>query len=257
MADIQYIIPVDFKDFKPTEFHSQWVGTTDQGVEGCFLVVTRVPPGTGTSAVHTHLGDQFYFIFEGEMNLQLADETMKAKADDLIYIPTAVPHKNFNSTDKDEIHWEFIVPGDFPGLQRFYRAQWPAYELKEVPTNPHYVRSLDRSKFDPNKKTNVTMADYDSGSHHARIDIVQVPRGQGEGDVHVSPYAKVLYTMTGQLDVQIGRKRHTVAPNTYVYLPTGTPHTYVNSGQGYSTHIEVRMPPSRRDVDAVPVNLDL
>src|SRR5829696_6899809 len=96
------IIPVDFSLFKPTEFHSQWVGTEENGVNGCFLVVTRVPPGTGTAGVHTHLGDQFYFIFEGDMNLQLADQVLKATKDDLVYIPTAVPHKNFNTSDKDE-----------------------------------------------------------------------------------------------------------------------------------------------------------
>src|SRR5690606_14985314 len=128
-----------------------------------------------------------------DMNLQLADQVMKATKDDLIYIPTAVPHKNFNTTDKDEYHWEFIVPGAFPGLQRSYRpVAWPEYELKET-VNPHYVRRLDRSKFDPAKTSHVTMADYASGSHHCRIDIVQVPQGQDDGGLHVNGYTTVIY----------------------------------------------------------------
>jgi mannose-6-phosphate isomerase-like protein (cupin superfamily) len=249
------IIPVDFSLFKPDEFHSQWVGTDENGVNGCFLVVTRVPPGTGTSAVHTHLGDQFYFIFDGDMNLQLADQVLKATKDDLVYIPTAVPHKNFNSSDRDEIHWEFIVPGAFPGLARSYRAQWPEYELKEA-VNDHYVRHLDRSKFDKTETSHVTMASYATGSHHCRIDIVNVPAGKGGGDVYVTPYDEVFYTMTGEQVFTIGRERHTIAPNTYVYVEAGVPHTFLNTGNEAATHIQVQVPEGPRADVNIPVRLD-
>ena len=84
-----------------------------------------MPPGKGTPAVHTHQGDQFYFILKGEMNLQLADQVMKAKAGDLVFIPCAVPHRNFNDTNEDEIHFEFIVPGELPGLHAIERRIRP------------------------------------------------------------------------------------------------------------------------------------
>lgn len=252
---MEHIIPVDFKAFKPTEFHSQWVGTQENGVDGCFLVVTRVPAGTGTPSVHTHLGDQFYFIFKGEMNLQLADQVLKAKAGDLIYIPCAVPHRNFNSTNEEEIHWEFITPGAFPGLARSYRAEWPKLELKET-VNPHYVRSLDTSKFDPKEASYVTMADYSTGSHHCQIDIARIPPGKGAGDLHVHPFTQVYYTMTGTVQVQIGKKRNTIAPNTYVYLPAGVPHTLTNEGPDVSTHIEVQLPQGPSRDLGVPINLE-
>jgi quercetin dioxygenase-like cupin family protein len=169
------------------DFHSQWVGTEEQGVNSCFLIVTRVPPGTGTPSVHTHTGDQFYFILDGGVNLQLADQRHKVTKDDLIYIPCAVPHRNYNSTDREEIRVEFIVPGTQPGLARSYRATWPEFELKDT-VNPHYVRHLDRSRFNPKETSAVTLADYSTGSHHCRIDIVQVPPGRGDGDLHVKPF---------------------------------------------------------------------
>ncbi len=251
---MEYVIPVDFGAFKPGQFHSQWVGTDENGIDGCYLIVTRVPPGTGTPAVHTHQGDQFYFILQGEMNLQLADQVLRAKAGDLVFIPCAVPHKNFNSTDEDEIHFEFIVPGALPGLARTYRTQWPEYELKET-TNPHYVRSLDVSKFDPKKTSYVTMADYSTGSHHCRIDIARVPPGGGGGELHAHTYDQVYYTMTGGIEVQIGPKRQAIAPNSYVFLPAGVPHTFRNTGADISTHIVVQVPEAARAEPGVPVNL--
>ncbi len=252
---MEYIIPIDFGAFKPDQFHSQWVGTEENGVDSCFLVCTRVPPGTGTPGVHTHLGDQIYFILEGEMNLQLADQVHKAKAGDLVFIPAAVPHKNFNSSDKDEIHFEFIVPGHTPGLARMYRAEWPEYELKET-SHPRYVRSLDTSKFDPTQTSSVTMADYSTGSHHTKIDIVQVPPGKGGGGLHVHSFDQVYYTMTGTMEVQIGAKKSTVVPNSYVYLPAGTPHTFTNPGKEVATHIHAQVPEGPRAEPNVPVNLN-
>lgn len=250
------IIPVDFAAFKPQDFHSQWVGTDAEGINTCFLIVTRVPPGKGTPAVHTHQGDQFYFIFKGEMNLQLADQHLKAKAGDLVYIPCAVPHKNWNSTNEEEIHFEFIVPGVFPGLARSYRTQWPEYELKPA-ENPHYIRSLDPSKFHPTERSAVTMADYSTGSHHCRIDIVQTPAGKGSMDLHVHTYDQVYYTMTGEMQLQIGRDTKAIAANTYVYLPAGTPHRYRNEGSGVATHIEVRVPEGVSAATSAPVKLEV
>jgi mannose-6-phosphate isomerase-like protein (cupin superfamily) len=252
---VQNIIPVDFGAFKPVEFHSQWVGTEEQGIGSCYLVVTRVPPGTGTPAVHTHTGDQFYFIFKGEMNLHLGDQHHKAKANDLIYIPVAVPHRNWNSTDEEEIHWEFIVPNAPPGLARAYRAQWPEVELKPT-VDPHYIRSLDESKFNPNETTHVTLADNSTGSHFCRIDIVQVPVGKDGGALHVAGYDQVYFTMTGSMQFQIGRQNHQVGPNTYVYVPAGVAHTFLNNGSETARTIYVQVPDGTPRGADVVVDLD-
>lgn len=255
----EYIIPVDFNAFRPNEFHSQWVGTEEQGIRGCYLIVTRVPPGTGTPSVHTHTGDQFYFIFKGEMNLRLGDQRHKAKAGDLVFIPCAVPHRNWNTTDDEEIHFEFIVPNAPPNLARSYRARFqvediPDEELKPA-VDPHYVRSLDRSKFDANDISYVTLADYSSGSHHCRIDIFQVPPGKGAGELHVHTFDQVYYTMTGSMRLRLGEEEHSIVPNTYVYIPAGMPHTFHNDGAEMATHIHVQVPEEPASRASVPVRL--
>jgi quercetin dioxygenase-like cupin family protein len=230
----QYIIPVNYDEFRPTQFHSQWVGTEEQGVGSCYLIVTRVPPGTGTGSVHTHTGDQFYFIFDGDMNLRLGDQHHTATAGDLIFIPCAVPHRNWNTTDKDEIHFEFIVPNAQPNLARAYRGTFDVANIAEdqlIPTkDPHYVRSLDYTKFDPKKTSSVTMADYSTGSHHARIDIMKwLADGEGR-EMRVKGYDDIYYTIDGSLQAMIGKERHTVPEHSYLYIPAGTPHAVWNEG---------------------------
>ena len=64
---------------------------------------------------HIHTSDQFYYILQGEMNLELAGRHYTAGPNSLVWIPAGAPHRNWNTGTEDDIHFELIVPAEpFP-----------------------------------------------------------------------------------------------------------------------------------------------
>jgi mannose-6-phosphate isomerase-like protein (cupin superfamily) len=59
-----------------------------------------VKPG-GTNRVHTHKDiEQVYIILRGGGTMQVSDEKAEVKAGDAIFLPRAIGHGFFNTTDK-------------------------------------------------------------------------------------------------------------------------------------------------------------
>ena len=59
-----------------------------------------VKPG-GTNRVHAHKDiEQVYIILRGEGTMQVGDEKAEVKAGDTIFLPRAIGHGFFNTTDK-------------------------------------------------------------------------------------------------------------------------------------------------------------
>ena len=240
---MEYVRPVDFGAFRPTEFHSQFIGNQNSGVHSATLICTRVPPGTGTPSVHVHTGDQFYFILKGEMNLHLGDNHLTAGPGDLVFIPQGVPHRNWNSSNEEEIHFELIAPGIPDGLARSYKVSDPDPNVQLRPMqNTNYVRHIDTSRFNPDAFSSLIIADRASGSNNCRINLVRVPPGKGGPGMHIHTFDQFYYVISGTMKLQIGMREYTAGPNTYVVLPAGVPHRNWNEGNEPETHIAVLVP---------------
>jgi mannose-6-phosphate isomerase-like protein (cupin superfamily) len=255
---MEYVRPVDFGAFRPTEFHSQFIGDDKSDVTSCTLICTRVPPGTGTPSVHIHTGDQFYYILKGEMNLHLGDNHLTAGAGDLIFIPQSVPHRNWNSSNDEEIHFELIAPGIPPGMARSYRIgdPDPNAQLKPMKSD-HYIRHIDQSKFNPSEFSTIVMADRTTGSMHCRINLVRIPPKKSGPGMHVHTFDQFYYVISGTMQLEIGGQKHDAGPNTYVVLPAGVPHRNWNEGTEPEVHIAVLVPEpfpgARADVPVLEV----
>ena len=255
---MDYVRPVDFSKFRPTDFHSQFIGDDSSGVHSATLICTRVPPGKGTPSLHVHTGDQFYYILKGEMNVHLGEYQLQAGPGDLVFLPQAVPHRNWNSTDEEEVHFELIAPGVPPGLARSYRVATPDPNVQLKPrVDPNYVRHIDTSKFNPDSFSTVVMADRTTGSNHCRLNLVRVPPGKGGPALHVHTFDQYYYVLSGTMQLQIGRERCAAGPNTYVILPAGVPHANWNEGAEPETHIAILVPEYLPGAKAdIPVLLD-
>jgi mannose-6-phosphate isomerase-like protein (cupin superfamily) len=255
---VEYVRPVDFAKFRPTDFHSQFIGDQNSEVQSCTLICTRVPPGTGTPSVHVHTGDQFYYILKGDMNLHLGDNHLKAGAGDLVFIPQAVPHRNWNDSNEEEIHFELIAPGIPPGLARSYRVGDPDPNVHLKPMEAgYYVRHIDQSKFSPTGFSTIVMADRTSGSLNCRLNLVRVAPGAGGPGLHVHTFDQFYYVISGSMQLQIGRERYAAGPNTYVVLPAGVPHRNWNEGPEPEVHIAILVPEYLPGARAdIPVQLD-
>ena len=80
-----------------------------------FVLHPLAPRALG-SPVHTHHGeDEWSFVLEGEVGVQLGDETIHAKPGDLVLKPRGVPHAFWNATDEPARLLEVITPAGFEG----------------------------------------------------------------------------------------------------------------------------------------------
>jgi mannose-6-phosphate isomerase-like protein (cupin superfamily) len=177
------------------------------------------------------------------MNLHLGDNHLRAGPNDLVFIPQGVPHRNWNSTNEEEIHFELIagaVPG---GLARSYKVSDPHPDVQLKPMQSDlYVRHFDESRFDPSRFSSIIIADRSTGSTHCRLNMVRVPPGHGGPGLHIHTFDQFYYVISGEMNLQIGQQRYTAGPNTYVILPAGVPHANWNEGNEPETHIAILVP---------------
>jgi quercetin dioxygenase-like cupin family protein len=67
--------------------------------ESCFCFETFDPPGTFVP-LHIHpKQDEFIYVLEGTLDLQLGDQKVKAVRGDLVRMPMAIPHAYYNNSE--------------------------------------------------------------------------------------------------------------------------------------------------------------
>jgi quercetin dioxygenase-like cupin family protein len=244
---MQYVRPVDFAAFKPTEFHSQRIADRSTGVESCVCICTRVPPGTGTTGgAHIHPSDQFYYVTRGQMTLEIDGQVSSAGPGSLVFIPEGKPHWNWNDGTEDEVHFELIVPSPPAGEPLSARVAGstearPAGQPGPIP----YVTQLDPSGFNPERFSQLTLRGRQSGSSHCRFMVARIPPGGSSPELHVHRFDQFYYVLTGTMRLQIGLEEYSAGPNTLVVLPAGVPHRNWNEGSEEETHVSLQVPENR------------
>ena len=91
---------------------------------GAFSLVEHpLPPRALGSPLHTHRSeDEYSYILEGQIGLQLGDETLFAKAGDLVFKPRGIPHAFWNAGDEPARLLEIISPA---GFENYFRDLAP------------------------------------------------------------------------------------------------------------------------------------
>lgn len=80
------------------------------------FVVHALAPRSLGAPVHTHQReDEWSFVLEGEVGVQLGDQTLVARPGDLIMKPRGIPHAFWNGADEPARLLEVITPGGFEG----------------------------------------------------------------------------------------------------------------------------------------------
>lgn len=255
---MKYLHRVDFNLFPKGEFHSQFIGFWQTGVESSVVILSRVPPGTGTSiGLHTHQVDQFYYTISGAMTAQLGDTVHRIESGTLVHIPANLPHWNWNEGTEDEVHLEIVVPSpmgmdnfgaplaELPGAEVLARLQAGSVRKTELP--------LCNSEISFSK---TAIARQEHGSAHIDIDVIQVAAG-GEGPaLHAHPFDQFYYVIEGELTVQIGFETYQAGPHCLVIVPAGMPHRQWNAGSEsvHQVMLSVANPGFER-LQIVPVTL--
>jgi mannose-6-phosphate isomerase-like protein (cupin superfamily) len=87
------------------------------------LVEHPLPPRALGSPVHTHRNeDEYSYVLEGRVGVQLGDEIVEAGPGDLVFKPRGIPHAFWNAGDEPARLLEIISPA---GFENYFREVAP------------------------------------------------------------------------------------------------------------------------------------
>jgi quercetin dioxygenase-like cupin family protein len=82
--------------------------------EGFALVEHPIAPRTLAAPLHTHTHeDEYSYVLEGEVGVQIGDEVLYAGPGELVVKPRGIPHAFWNRTDAPARVLEVISPAGF------------------------------------------------------------------------------------------------------------------------------------------------
>ena len=87
------------------------------------LVEHPLPPRALGSPVHTHRNeDEYSYVLEGRVGVQLGDDVLEAGPGELVFKPRGVPHAFWNAGDEPARLLEIISPA---GFENYFRELAP------------------------------------------------------------------------------------------------------------------------------------
>ena len=91
--------------------------------EGFSLVEHPIAPRTLAAPMHVHEHeDEYSYVLEGEVGVQIGDQVLYAQAGDLVFKPRGVWHAFWNRADEPARVLEIISPG---GFERYFAELAP------------------------------------------------------------------------------------------------------------------------------------
>jgi quercetin dioxygenase-like cupin family protein len=100
------------------------------GTGGRFSLVEHpLPPRALGAPVHTHRNeDEYSFVLEGRIGVQLGEEVLEAGPGDLVFKPRGIPHAFWNAGDEPARLLEIISPA---GFENYFREVAPVLTATE------------------------------------------------------------------------------------------------------------------------------
>jgi quercetin dioxygenase-like cupin family protein len=213
--------------------------------ENCVVIGSRVKAGGHAPPHHMHeYSDQLYYVTEGELRIQLGEETFTVAPESLVYIPRGTPHHNWNEGDIDEFHFEVLAPPPLPGQPvavptdstdaggRPYRVT-PAAEVEEREPMPGLKMQ--------------TLLGRDSGSENVTLNVIEVAPGSSGPPMHIHEFDQFFFILAGEMTVEVALQKFVARPGDLVALPAGVPHTQYNEGSVPERHLALIAPSPAED----------
>ncbi|KAL6708794.1 hypothetical protein ACN47E_002490 [Coniothyrium glycines] len=80
------------------------------GSDDAQVMYAEVAPGGGGPSTHIHEFDQYYFVLEGEMTVEVALQKHIVTPNRLVILPAGVPHRQYNAGKTTEKHVTINTP---------------------------------------------------------------------------------------------------------------------------------------------------
>jgi len=91
------------------------------GSEHGMISVTRVAPSDGPTHYSVHPFDEYYFVLDGALTVDVSGEVFTAERHDLIVVPARTPYRAWNAGEEPERHVTIVAPEPPPLMDL---SQW-------------------------------------------------------------------------------------------------------------------------------------
>jgi quercetin dioxygenase-like cupin family protein len=91
-------------DLHTADFQVAHVASPATGSFKVMMNLARNRPGEQEGRWHIHDFDQFYYVLDGALTVDVANKHYEVEPDHLVVIPAGVPHRNWNAGDVVERH---------------------------------------------------------------------------------------------------------------------------------------------------------
>lgn len=81
------------------------------------LYIGTVEPGGAGPDTHVHAFDQFYYVLDGSLNVEVGFDSYVATRHTLVVLPAGVPHRQYNNGPGPERHITLLAPEPEPGQE--------------------------------------------------------------------------------------------------------------------------------------------
>ncbi|ORW73692.1 cupin domain-containing protein [Mycobacterium saskatchewanense] len=91
------------------------------GSRHAMIAVVRMASSVEPAQYSIHPFDEYYFVLDGAMTVDVAGETFHAGRHDLVVVPARTPYRTWNAGDRPERHLTIAAPEPPPSLEL---SQW-------------------------------------------------------------------------------------------------------------------------------------
>ena len=108
-----YVRHVGEDDYTPSHivgFDMARIANPGTGSHGIMVNAARVDAASPGTTWHIHKFDQLYWVLEGTLSVDVADQHHDVGPGHLVVLPAGVPHRNWNEGPELERHVAFLVP---------------------------------------------------------------------------------------------------------------------------------------------------
>ena len=92
------------------DFRLDWLANRAAGATHAAVYLAEVPAGKDGPPLHVHEFDQFYYVLQGTLSVEIGLNRYEVPPGHLVVLPAQVPHRQWNERDEAEQHLTFIVP---------------------------------------------------------------------------------------------------------------------------------------------------
>ncbi|MFF0223273.1 cupin domain-containing protein [Streptomyces sp. NPDC004629] len=215
-------------------------------LESCSVIKGGIPAGTQADPLHYHPVDQFYYVLEGTIEVQLGTERLRAEPHTLVRIPARTPHFAANPGTDHVLQVELLLPTHVPATGgRMTKLVEYCDDLGGPPPTGCLRPVATDGWLRPLPEVGVEMQVLANRATGSDKGMVAVSRTEVDATVppyHSHEFDELIFVLAGTLAVDIGSERRKVRPHELVIMPARVPHRAWNEGPEPEQHLTIITP---------------